>query len=437
MKLYNYLLENIILNFFGWMLQDSFVKELKKLRVLILNSESDLVKIQNKKLENLLKYSRNNVNFYKNLNLKKNEELDIKSYPIINKEILRKKKHLLFSNKVSKSSLVKHVSSGSSGVQSVVYWTKKEQSIHRATQILWWEWAGYQIGQPILQTGINPKRTSIKKIKDFLFRTNYVQAFTHSPKDLLKSLKWSKNKNIFFAGYASSLYVYSQFAKQNKIKVNFKGAVSWGDKLFDHYKKNIKKEFGVDVKETYGSAEGLMMAAQYDLNYMYLMSPNVYIEILDDYGNEVPDGEMGNVIVTNLNAYGMPLIRYKIGDLAIKLAQKDYPVNRKLKLPILKKIIGRDTDIIKTKSGKYLVVHSFTGVFEHYKEIIQFCVIQNNLESIKIQIITAEAFNSKILEKIKKDLNKYINGELLIKFEKVYSIEPTPSGKPQIIISNL
>lgn len=435
MKVYSCLLENIILRFVGWILRDPFVKELKKLRRLILNSEIDLVELQNQKLEKLLRYSRINVPFYKNLKIDK--ELNIKSYPIIDKKILKINKFDLISNKVPKSNLIKHVSSGSSGIQSEVYWTKKEQAIHRANQILWWEWAGYKIGQYILQTGITPNRTFIKKIKDLLFRTKYIQAFTHSPKDLLKALNWAKDKNAFFAGYASSLFVFSKFSKQNNMNVMFNGAVSWGDKLFKHYKQSINSEFKVNVKETYGSAEGLMMAAQLDLDYMYIMSPNVYIEILDDNGNEVSDGEMGNVIVTSLNAFAMPLIRYKIGDLAIKLPKSEYPANRKLNLPLLKKVIGRDTDIIKTISGKYLVVHSFTGIFEHYKEIIQFCVIQDNLKSIKIKIVVSKEFHENILKSISNDLNKYLHGELKIDFRIVNKIASTPSGKPQIIISYL
>lgn len=437
MKLYNFFLENIILRLLGCILNDPFIKELKKLRVLIFNSENELVNIQRKKLEKVLHYSRENVDYYKYLKNKNNKDLDIKSYPIIDKKILREKKSLLLSNIVPKSNLIKHVSSGSSGIQSEVYWTKKEQAIHRATQILWWEWAGYKIGQRILQTGITPNRTLIKKIKDLLFRTKYVQAFSHSQTDLLNSLNWAKNKNVFFAGYASSLFVFSKFSKRNNLNIKFSGAVSWGDKLFKHYKQSINSEFKVNVKETYASAEGLMIAAQLDLEYMYIMSPNVYIEILDDNGNEVSDGEMGNVIVTSLNAFAMPLIRYKIGDLAIKLPKSEYPSNYKLNLPLLKRVIGRDTDIIKTVSGKYLVVHSFTGIFEHYKEIIQFCVIQDNLKSIKIKIIVSKEFHENILNSIKNDLNKYTHGELNVDFQIVNKIAATPSGKPQIIISYL
>ena len=133
---------------------------------------------------------------------------------------------------------------------------------------------------------------------------------------------------------------------------------------------------------------------------MYLMSPNVYVEIVNDKGTEVEDGEMGHVIVTNLNAFSMPLIRYRIGDLAIKLPANSIPKTRELGLPVWQKIIGRDTDLVKTKLNKFLVVHSFTGIFEHIPEIKQFCVIQNDLNGIVIEYIEGKGFYEDILNKM-------------------------------------
>ena len=180
-----------------------------------------------------------------------------------------------------------------------------------------------------------------------------------------------------------------------------------------------------------------MIAAQLDLNYMYIMTPNVYIEIIDDNGREVEDGQIGNVVVTNLNSYAMPLIRYRIGDLAIKLPSNMYPAERKLQLPLLQKVVGRDTDIVKTPNGKYLVVHSFTGIFEHYSQIKKFCVIQNDLSGITIKIIPGESNIGSVLDEIKNKLQEITDKSFIVDFEIVNIIDSTPSGKPQIIQSFL
>ena len=120
---------------------------------------------------------------------------------------------------------------------------------------------------------------------------------------------------------------------------------------------------------------------------------------------------MGHV-VTNLNAFAMPLIRYRIGDLAIKQRQVNQSLDKKIQLPLWEKIIGRDTDLVVTQSNKFLVVHSFNGVFEHIPEIKQFSVIQNNKDGIVINFIRGEGFNNEILNNIQKKLLKYIGEPL-------------------------
>lgn len=436
--LYNKLLENIILPAGDYFIGNSFIKQLKELREITKLKEEQIQQLQLKKLADILNYGISNSEYYKSLNtLKESDPVKwLKQFPILDKTILREKQEEILTSPAKE--LIRQCSSGSTGTQSVVFWTKHEQSVHRATQILWWEWAGYKMGLPLLQTGINPKRTFVKKTKDHLFRTNYIQAFAHDEQQVKLALAWAKRKNSpILAGYASSLYVIANFAKEKNIDIQFKSAVCWGDKLFDHYRNLIHDVFNCPVYETYGSGEGLMIGGQYDQPYMYIMLPNIFLEIVDDEGNEVPDGQLGHVIVTNLNGYAMPLIRYRLGDLAIKLPRAQYPERRALGLPLLQKVIGRDTDLIKTRSGKYMVVHSFTGIFEHIPQIKQFCVIQDHLDGMTIEYIPSVDFSPDILDKIKFKIQEYLKEPFEVIFREVRVIPPTKSGKPQIIISRL
>ena len=208
--------------------------------------------------------------------------------------------------------------------------------------------------------------------------------------------------------------------------------------MFDHYRKNISKTFKCDIQDTYGSAEGFLISSQLDLEYSYILSPQVFVEILDDNNRPVPDGQLGHVVVTRLDGFAMPLIRYKIGDLAIKLPKEKYPKNKKFEYPLLEKIIGRDTDVVKTNKGKIMIVHSFTGIFEYIIEIKQFKIIQNSLNGIHILVVKGEGFETSILEVVKeKILEKLEFEEFSITFEIVCQISPSKSGKPQIIESNL
>jgi phenylacetate-CoA ligase len=438
---YNSLLEKVLLPLGDFCLQTTFIKDLKQARKLLSMDKSSQEAYQKEQLSKVLHHAVQNVSHYRDLKINKNsaKPLDfLKSFPVLEKADIKARYERFIADHYIADKLIKAVSSGSSGEQTTVYFSKKERSVLQAIQILWWEVAGYKIGDPLLQTGITPERGMVKSIKDYLFRTTYIPAFNFDEKEISQILKKLEGREgLSLAGYASSLYVIAEIAEKHNHNLKLKRAISWGDKLFDHYREKIKIVFGAETSETYACVEGLMMGAQMDISYMYLMSPFVYLELLDDDGNEVADGEIGHVVATSLLAYAMPLIRYKLGDLAVKLPKEEYPEKRKLALPLLKKVIGRDTDIVKTASGKRMIVHSFTGIFEHIPQIKQFRVVQESIDEIRIEYIAGEGFSEEILKQVEKRIHEELKESFPVKFKAVDQIKPTASGKPQIIKSFL
>lgn len=402
-------------------------------------SEAALIDLQEDKLFKVLKHAVNTCEVYKGIEIAKvNPVQSLNNFPVIGKHTITENPQQFLSSKFDFKKLLKYESSGSSGIRSVVYVDKKEQSTFRAILINWWEWNGYYLGKNILQTGISPERGLIKGIKDLLLCTTYINAFGISEDEVLKILKKQQSKKgVHFIGYASSLYVIAQIAKKYSLQIKFDKVISMGDKLFNHYKKLIEEVFETEVVEDYGCNEGIMVGQTKDNPYFYLYTPSMYLEILDEYNNTVPDGEMGRVVVTKLDGYAMPLIRYDTGDLAIKLPRSKYPLKRDFAFPLLEKVIGRNTDIIKTQDGKNLIVHTFTGIFEFFPEIKQFQVIQDNIESITIRYIPGVQFDFSVIAKIQSKFIERTQSTILINWEEVENIEASKSGKPQLIINNL
>lgn len=437
MRFYNWLLNCVVLPVGDTVLGGNYLKYIKEWRDFDKKNETELEIIQQKRLKNMLAHAIKNVPYYKNI-----PESDLKSFPILTKSILRDQAENLISKNYDVSKLDKHHSSGSSGVQSFTYMTHNHKFFLRALQTHWWTWSGYNIGDPLLQFGISQKRNVVKRLKDLFYRCTYVKAFGLSEEELKHTLiKVSKKKDLVIAGYPSVINQLAKASLRENIQPNIKSIICFGDKLFDHYQKTIISAFGKNVKivDTYGCAEGLLMACKQDLEYYYIMSPHVFIEIVDDNGTPVEDGKMGHVLVTSLTNKAMPLIRYQLGDLAIKLPKALYPKHRLKQYPLLQKVVGRETDIVKTTKGITLNVHSFTGVLEYFQEIKQYKIIQNNLEDIIIEYIIDDVsnFNSSVLETIKYKLNTLTHHSLEITFREVKVITPTKSGKPQIIESNI
>lgn len=433
----NFLLEKIALPIGDLILKSNFVKSLNFWRSFDSLSELELISHQEKQLKNQLLYAQKHISKYKGIKINLNKKADeiIKSFPILTKDDLRSNpKSLQINNNQHVSRIY---SSGSTGVSTWVSMNKSDLMSIQSLSIHLWELCGYKLGNPILQTGISPKRSRLKKMKDLFFGVQYVSAFTLSTDDLKKICSiLSKNNKYTLVGYPSSLNIIAEYIIENNINLKLKTVIGLGDKLFDHYKKNIQKAFGCKIHETYGSSEGFQIGFQADLDYMYLYTPQVYLELLDDNNNPVKEGEIGNVVVTRLENKHMPLIRYKLGDLAIMLPKDKYPPNRKFNFPLIEKVIGRNTDVVILPDNRKLIVHSFTGIFEYIPEIKQFKIIQKNRKSMTVQFIPDDNFTKEVLKNSKLKLQKIINNNnFKIYFEEVSLIEGKKSGKPQIIES--
>lgn len=398
-------------------------------------TEEELESIQKKKLQEILIYCREKVPYYKNLQLPKNPAL--RDFPILTKQLLRENSNLLISEDFEKEKLEKNHSSGSSGEQSFTYMTYDHKFFLRALQTHWWMWGGYKPGEFMVQTGISPKRTLPKRLKDIFFRTRYVEAFALNQQKIREILKESQTKDPkHLAGYPSALNEIALTAIADNQVYPFKSLISYGDKLFDHFRPNFKAAFdNPNIINTYGCAEGMLMACQDNEPFYYIMSPHVYLEIVDENGQNVTDGERGHILVTCLTNRAMPLIRYKLGDLGVLMPKEKYPKKRKRNYPILQEVTGRETDVIKAPNGNVLVIHSFTGILEYYEAIKQYKVIQKAKDRLVIEYITdKEEFLAKeVQDEISGKLDKLTENSMQIEFISVSEIKPSPSGKPQII----
>jgi len=433
--LHNFLLEKCILPAGDKLLGTTFIKDLHYWRAEAGKmNERQLQQLQQQRLSLLLKHAATTIPFYRqqNIQLSANPYTDIKKFPIMHKKLVKENSSLMFVG--NKNKMIIEKSSGSSGIQGEVYMTQQENRRYQAVQTFLWEWSGYRIGEPMMQTGVSLKRGIVKQVKDRLFRTHYVNAFELEHKKMVSELKEAKQKKCkFFGGYASSLNVYAEAAIEAGLDIHFDGVIAWGDKLFDHYKSNLTRAFhSSHITELYGTTEGFVISGTCEKGNHHQLSPQTYIELLDKEGNEVEPGEMGYVVATRLDAFSFPLIRFYLGDLAIK-EPPGTVCSCGRSFPLLKKIIGRDTDIIHTPSGKALIVHFFTGIFEHTTQIQQFKIIQRTKEAIEIEYIPAVTFTAETCHTIQERIYQKANETFPIYWKKVAVIAPTPSGKPQII----
>jgi phenylacetate-CoA ligase len=359
------------------------------------------------------------------------------AFPLLNKKIINERSQEMLSKGVEIKNLVVESSSGSSGIRTKVYMSKTEAFRTIAAQTHLWSWAGYQPGDKLVQLGITTNRSMTKRIKDYLFRVLYLPAFEINNSVIDSNLKrMQRFGGQYFGGYASGLFAYAKRANELGYSLSFDAVISWGDKLFPHYRKEIERAFNCNVFDTYGSTEGFVIAGQCEHMNYHVLTPHVHLELLSDLGKEVEAGEIGKVTVTRLDAFTQPLVRYQLGDLAIRKSLLEVCKCGR-PYPMLELIIGRNTDVVQTPKGNKLIVHFFTGIFEHVPEIIQFRVVQNTIHDIVIEVIhELDPLNwNQVSDSVQNTMWEKAGEQFPFTWKQVQEIPNTPSGKPQIIQS--
>lgn len=133
---------------------------------------------------------------------------------------------------------------------------------------------------------------------------------------------------------------------QIHLKKGVIGSERWGDKM----RRRISSELGIELYDIYGLTEiygpGIGISCKYN-NGMHYWDDYIYIEIIDPVTlKPVPDGEMGEIVITTLVKEGAPLIRYRTHDLS-RIIPGECPCG--CKHPRLDTIMGRTDDMMKIK----------------------------------------------------------------------------------------
>ena len=400
---------------------------------------------RNQHLQILLKTAYEEVPFYRSIldeNRVKWEDIkspaELQRLPVVTKDMLGPQ----YPHRTTRSTGLKTYevcSSGSTGKNFRVREDAETAGHYRASFLLALRWAGWQMGERHMQTGMTLDRSWDRRLKDSILRCDYVSAYALDDDHLDAALDVLDSKKIeHLWGYPGSLYFLAKRALQRGWNRPLRSLVTWGDNLFKHYRDTIEYTFGTWVFDTYGCAEGFQIAAQCgtDSNY-HLHSMDVIVEFLDNDGLPVAEGELGNIVVTRLHPGPMPLIRYRVGDLGISGGHQPCSCGRGFEL--LASVQGRDTDVVVTPSGNRLIVHFFTGLLEGFQEIDCFQVLQEEIGSIVIRLVSSRpgAITPETEDRIIRVLREHGATGINIAIEQVSEIAPEASGKRRFVISKV
>ena len=282
---------------------------------------------------------------------------------------------------------------------------------------------------------IHPRKTLFKKIQDVLMNCTFICAFEISEDTVVDQIRRIRGANAkIIRGYPSWLYILANYMKKYGISdIQPSAVMTTGEILFPQYRKLIESQFNCKVFDGYGG-ENMPISFECEEHAAYhICEESVIVEFIKN-GEAVAPGEVGEVIVTNLTNYAMPFIRYKIGDLSRPL---DDFCSCGRGLSLMDSIEGRDTDIVITPDGRFLVGMFFFALFEEMEGVNQFQVIQESINEIKVKIVKNSRFKDSDVDFIIKEIQKSAGNNINIDIEFVDSIPLPRSGKQRFVISKI
>lgn len=402
-------------------------------------SKEKLIEYQNKKLLDLIEYSYKYVEYYTeifdSLNLKPSDiktKEDLHKLPILDKETLRANVNngkLLTKNKTIKN-IYKAYSSGSTGEPVGWYQTKYSWGFNLACAIRAWGWMGYTFGDSFFKISSN-KRQGIKKIQDYFSNCIYIHAQDLNDESFSKIVSLiNKKKPKVLRGYVDQMLFLAEYVNKKKCKVFFPKAIATtGSTLHKHIREKIMQAFNCKVYDSY-HCEGGANLSQCETGKYHSSMEYAITEILDSddhYSNK------GRIITTDLHNYATPFIRYDSQDVAEKSSED---CSCGIQLDCYERIFGRDTDILITPKGKFLIYSPFAAWFEYETYVLQFQVIQEKIDLIHIKLVVAENTSKGDIEKVRKYWDDFIADGVTVTVEVVKEIPLTISGKRRYLIRN-
>lgn len=280
---------------------------------------------------------------------------------------------------------------------------------------------------------------SIERVKDFVGHRYRFPILDLSDSALEAWIKIFSGKSYaYLYGYSYPLITFAKYLERThrvlkEIVPSLKGAILTAEMCDYHERMIVEKAFGVPVCNEYGASEfGILGFAKNE--YWEIPQQLLMIEILDDQGNMLPFGTLGNITVTSLFNKGTPFIRYQTGDLGVM----DVIDGRQ----VLTQLYGRREDMAVLPSGKktpgdtafYYVFKDFAA---KYDVLIEYKIVQKNERLFDILYTAKRDFNKAEEDYLKRLCENSLEKDIAFRLLHMDEIDRTRMGKFRRFVSEV
>ncbi len=402
--------------------------------------------LQREKLTRLLRHAWRHVPYYRRcfaeagLNSRDMDDPGVLArLPLLGKEDIRRNRLALRWPSVP-GGLFEYNTGGSTGEPLIFEFDLGRQADDQAARMRSHRWFNADIGEREVYVWGSPvdlgRQDRLKILRDRLTNQLLLSAFemtTERMDEYVERIRAYRPVSLF--GYPSSLALLCEHAESRGRSLqmaSLRVVFVTGERLLDQQREAIERVCRVPVADGYGSREGGFIAHQCPAGSMHITSESIVLEVVDDRGRGVPDGESGELVVTHLDTVGMPFIRYRTGDRGRRL---DGVCACGRGLERMDVVEGRQTDFVIAADGGAVHALALIYVLREIPGVRQFQIVQQEDRDVDVLVASAGMLSDDVRARITVGIQARLGERIQVTVRQVDRIDPAQSGKHRYVIS--
>ena len=360
---------------------------------------------------------------------------DLSRLPFVEKDMVRRRYQDFLSSKLSSPALYKCHTSGTTGTPLTLYRDLRNIGFEYAMLSRQREWAGLKPddryatlkGELLASRSVNRgKYWSLNIAENKLIMSSYHLSQT-TAESYVEALRHYNVEAI--DGYPSSIYALAKFMLERNIRLPLKAILTSSETLVPEQKSIIEAAFNCYVYDYYGMAERIAAVHTCEYGSYHVVPEYSIVEFLRT--STLSDSHY-EIVGTSLTNRAMPLIRYRVGDIA-EVSNDTCKCGRSY--PVIRGIVGRTDDYVVTPSGK--LVGRLDHIFKGAQHLIQAQLYQPDRDRIILRIVPDKSFTQRDADFILKKLNNRLGERMEFHVENVPFIARTARGKIKSVVSDV
>jgi phenylacetate-CoA ligase len=316
---------------------------------------------------------------------------DLRKLPVLTKAEVRAHGAQMLTRQTEGLNILEFRTGGSTGVPLVLFISEETSHQRNAAARRSNLWSGWKVGEPVGAVWGNPKLPQTVKERlrhELLEPTIYLDTMTLSPESVRAfALEWRRERPSLLFGHAHSIYLLARMIEDEEIDdIRPRAILATSMMLLAPERRVIERVFGVKVTDRYGCEEVGLIGCECERHEgMHINIDHLIVEFLKENGEPAAPGETAFVVLTDLINDVMPMIRYRVEDLAAEVPQA-CACGRGL--PLMDRVAGRTADFLVRADGTRVAgISLIENTLTRIPGIEQMQIVQDELLRIGLKVV--------------------------------------------------